>query len=173
MEFKLEVPEGIKVKYENGMISTAGKLGEVSKKLMHPDVQISVSEKEILLSSMLENRSAKKILKTYISIMKNMFEGVQNGYTYMLKIIYVHFPITAKVQDDKFIIENFLGERSPRKANIIQGASVKIDKQDVIVTGIDLDAVSQTAGNIERATRIVAKDRRVFQDGIYITKKAE
>lgn len=173
MEYNLTLPDGIKVKHDGENFVVSGKLGEVSKKMFHPDVKVEIKDGEIILSSKLDNRNAKKILKTFISILKNMFNGVQEGYTYNLKVVYVHFPITVKTQDNKVIIENFLGERVPRKANIIPGANVKIDKQEIIITGIDLDAVSQTAGNIERATRIVAKDRRVFQDGIYITKKAE
>ena len=47
------------------------------------------------------------------------------------------------------------------------------NKVDVIVTGADIEKVGQTAANIERACRIRKRDRRVFQDGIYIVAKAE
>ena len=42
----------------------------------------------------------------------------------------------------------------------------------IIVEGVNLDDVSQTAANIEIATRILYRDRRRFQDGIFITSKA-
>ena len=41
------------------------------------------------------------------------------------------------------------------------------NKTDVIVSGIDKEAVGQTAANIERCTTVKNRDRRVFQDGIY------
>ena len=58
----------------------------------------------------------------------------------------------------------------------MESSDVKVEvknKVDVIVTGADIEKVGQTAANIERACRIRKRDRRVFQDGIYIVAKAE
>jgi len=43
----------------------------------------------------------------------------------------------------------------------------------VTVSGSDLERVSQTAANIEKATVIRNFDPRVFQDGIYIISKGD
>jgi len=64
-------------------------------------------------------------------------------------------------------IENFTGERSPRIAKIMGDAKVMPKGDDVTVQGINIEDVSQTAANIERATKIKKKDPRVFLDGIY------
>jgi large subunit ribosomal protein L6 len=50
---------------------------------------------------------------------------------------------------------------------------VKIEPEDIIVEGVNLEDVSQTAANIEQATRIRRKDPRVFLDGIYVYEKNE
>ena len=100
-----------------------------------------------------------------------MMEGVTNGFEYEMKIVHSHFPIKTSVKGDTFVIENFLGERSPRKAKILGDTKIQVKGNDVLVTGTDLEKVSQTAANIERATVIKGFDSRVFQDGIYITKK--
>ncbi|MEC7431143.1 MAG: 50S ribosomal protein L6, partial [Candidatus Thermoplasmatota archaeon] len=47
------------------------------------------------------------------------------------------------------------------------------NKTDVTVSGSDREKVGQTAANIERACKIKKRDRRVFQDGIYIVSKGE
>jgi large subunit ribosomal protein L6 len=47
----------------------------------------------------------------------------------------------------------------------------KITEDDIIITGINLEHVSQSAANIQNATRLRKKDRRVFLDGIYVLKK--
>ena len=173
MEEIVALPEGVQARYENGMMYVAGKLGEVKKKLSYPTIKITVEDGKIKLSSEGENRKAKRLIKTFAAHIQNMIKGVQEGFTYKLKVIYTHFPTTVKVEGNKVIIENFIGERSPRIANILPGVEVKVQKQDITVTGIDLEAVSQTAANIERTTRIVGKDRRVFQDGIFIVEKGK
>ena len=51
-------------------------------------------------------------------------------------------------------------------------SNVRVEnKTDVIVSGIDKEAVGQTAANIERSTTVKNRDRRVFQDGIYRVAK--
>ncbi|MGB9830609.1 MAG: 50S ribosomal protein L6, partial [Fervidicoccus fontis] len=74
---------------------------------------------------------------------------------------------------DVILVKNFLGEKSPRKARIMPGVKVKIEKEDVIVEGLDIEAVGQTAANLEQATKVKEYDRRVFMDGIYIYEKGE
>ena len=49
---------------------------------------------------------------------------------------------------------------------------VKVEnKSDVFVSGVDREKVGQTAAIIEKACRIRGRDRRIFQDGIYIVSK--
>ena len=81
--------------------------------------------------------------------------------------------MTLAVQGNKFIVNNYFGERVPRSAAILDGVQVKVqNKTEVVVTGIDKEAVGQTAANIERSTTVKKRDRRVFQDGIYLIEKA-
>ncbi len=69
------------------------------------------------------------------------------------------------------IIKNFIGERGVRRARLIGDVEVKTTEDEVIISGIDIDAVSQSAANIQLATKIRGKDRRVFLDGIYVIRK--
>jgi large subunit ribosomal protein L6 len=70
-------------------------------------------------------------------------------------------------------IENFTGERSPRIVKIVGDTKVIVKDEDVIVQGTNIEHVSQTAANIETATKIKIKDPRVFLDGIYIYERRE
>jgi len=102
-----------------------------------------------------------------------MIIGVTKGYTYKLKIVFSHFPISVKYQDKSVLIENFTGERRPRKIAVSGDVKVKIETDDIIISGIDLEHVSQTAANIEQSTKVRRKDPRVFLDGLYVYERNE
>ena len=84
----------------------------------------------------------------------------------------MHFPITTKIEGNEFIIKNFLGERKDRKAKILPGVEVKVDGEMITLEGSDKEKTGQTAANIEQATKVRNKDRRIFQDGIFMLEKA-
>jgi large subunit ribosomal protein L6 len=113
------------------------------------------------------------IINTVMSLISNMVTGVTKGYTYRLKIVYAHFPISVKTKGDQVLVENFVGERSPRVARIIGDCKVTVEGDDVVVKGISVEEVGQTAANMELATRIKKKDQRIFLDGIYLYQKEE
>jgi large subunit ribosomal protein L6 len=64
-----------------------------------------------------------------------------------------------------------LGEKIPRYANIISGVEINVKGQEITITSHDIEAAGQTAANIEKATKVRNRDRRIFQDGIYIVEK--
>ena len=97
-----------------------------------------------------------------------MIDGVTTGYAIKLTTVYSHFPITVEVKGSEVHIKNFLGEKSDRIAKIQGATKVTASKQDLTVTGMDKEDVGQTAANIHQATRIVGRDNRRFQDGIYL-----
>ena len=101
-----------------------------------------------------------------------MINGIEKGFEYKLKAVYSHFPITVELHGKEAIIKNFLGEKIPRKTKILPNVDVKIDKDFITVNSSDKESAGQTAANFEKATWIRLKDRRVFQDGIFIINKA-
>ena len=118
-------------------------------------------------------KKTRAMVGTWAAHIRNMVKGSQENYEYKLKVCFSHFPIKVKVQPDRVIIENFLGERTPRKARIMGAPATKVKSagEEITVTGPDIEAVSQTAANLEQSCKIRGFDPRVFQDGIYITQK--
>lgn len=168
--FELEIPASVTVSYADNKIEVSGPKGNLVRDISKIPAKIEISDKVKVIPYNNRKRSLA-IANTLRSLIKNMINGVVNGYRYKLKIIYSHFPITVKVKDNTVLIENFIGERAPRVAKIQGDCKVKVDGEDVIIEGISLDDVSQTAANIELATKIKNKDLRVFLDGIYIYEK--
>lgn len=115
----------------------------------------------------------RALMGTFGAHIRNMVHGVTEGFECNMKIVYAHFPIKASVKGDTFVIENFLGEKHPRRADIVGKTKVVVKGDQVVVSGLEIEEVGQTAANIERATKIRRLDPRIFQDGIYITKKAK
>jgi large subunit ribosomal protein L6 len=100
-----------------------------------------------------------------------MIKGVIDGFTYKMKIVFIHFPMTIRIQGNTVYIENFIGENKPRTAKILPRVSVRVEDDDVILEGPDIEAVGQTAANIQQACQIRNKDLRKFLDGIYVYSK--
>lgn len=168
---EIEVPEKVTVTIENGTVRVKGPQGEVLKVLSHPRIKLEKKGKHIVVSSEFPRKREKALVGTYGAHLRNMLVGATKGFEYKLKIVYAHFPIKTSVKADQFVIENFLGEKFPRKTKILGATKVNIKGDQVLVTGPNVEDAGQTAANIERATKIKGFDPRVFQDGIYIVEK--
>jgi large subunit ribosomal protein L6 len=172
LEKFVDIPDGVQVRVEGDAVIVAGHGHTLRRKLSHPRVEIAVKGKQATVRSEFPHRREAALVGTFAAHLRNMIVGVQDGFTYEMKIVYSHFPMKATVKGSEFVIENFLGEKFPRKTKILGDTKVEVEGDAVVLTGPDLEAVGQTAANIELATRIRGFDSRIFQDGIYITKKA-
>lgn len=164
----MKVPQGVSVSESAGVVTAKGAKGSVSKQFNTRLVKLSVASDEVKVDGIGKmNRSKKAAVNAVERHLKNMFEGVLNGFSKKLTVVYAHFPVALEVKGASVLIKNFLGEKSPRTAKIVPGVQVKADKQEINVSGADREAVGQTAANIIQAVKITRRDIRVFQDGIY------
>jgi large subunit ribosomal protein L6 len=174
INYEVTIPEGVTVNVENGHHTTiTGPMGTLERAFRYRGVRIDVDGNTVHVRKDFPRREHKAICGTYRAHLRNMILGVTEGWTYNMKIVYNHFPIKAAVQGDVFVIENFLGERHPRKATIFPDTKVQVKGEYVTIEGINREYVGQTAANIEQATKVRGRDIRVFQDGIYITNKGK
>ncbi len=166
----LEIPEGVNVEI-NELIRVQGPKGTVERNLSFPGVMVRKEDGKVTVFTAEKKARHKAMVGTIAGHIKNMIKGVTEGFEYRMKIVYSHFPIRVKVQGNEVIIENFLGEKHPRKARIAGNTKVEVKGDQIIITGINKEECGQTAANIEQATTIRGYDVRVFQDGIYIVSK--
>lgn len=169
----IEIPQGVDAKIDGFRVSVSGSLGKLEKDFASPlfmkEIKLSKDGSKITVSCESGKRKIKSMAGTIESHINNMISGVANGYTYKLKIVFMHFPMTVKVAGKEVHVQNFLGEKSSRSAKILGDVNVVIKDDEITVTGYNKEDAGQTAANIERATKISARDRRVFQDGIFLT----
>ncbi len=168
---KINLPKGVSAILEDGKLTLTGPLGKVTQEFSKIPVSVSLDTGSIQVSSLGARRKNRSIIKTTSSIVQNAIRGVTEGYQFKLKVIFAHFPVTVKVQGKRVFVENFYGERSPRTADIIGDCKVEVQGEDVVVSGVSVQDVGQTAANIEQATTLRRKDQRVFLDGVYIYER--
>lgn len=170
---ELEFPQGATWKLDRSTLSVKGPKGELKRTFAHPLVKLASEGGKLYVAARDARKRDRALAGTWASHIRNMGEGVTKGHEYRMKIVYSHFPVKVTVQGAQFVIENFLGEQHPRRVPIVGDTKIQVAGDKVTLTGPDLEAVSATAANIERGTRIRGFDPRVFQDGIYITAKGE
>jgi large subunit ribosomal protein L6 len=168
---ELQIPENVKVSFKSYMLTVEGPLGKTYKNFRKIPVSIEINDNMVLLKAQGTRKANYAIMNTARSIIRNLLEGVVDGYTIKMKVVFSHFPISIKIDGKQVLIENFQGERAPRVTKIWGKTKVVPKGDDVIITGHVLTDVSQTAAEIENNSRVKNKDHRVFLDGIYKFEK--
>lgn len=169
---KVEVPEGCQFSQSGIIITVKGPKGELTRKLPDKWIKLNHEGQKLELWYEKTTKNQKKQLFTTVSHIKNMMIGVTDGYVYKLKICSGHFPMNVSLKNNVLEVKNFIGEAVPRKLTIKEGSDVKVQGDIITVESIDKEKAGQTAGSIEKLTKRPGFDKRIFQDGIYITEKA-
>ena len=170
-EQRIEIPSECQVSLEEMTITVNGPKGSLSRSFPDPKIKIKIEGNELIANTHINRKRSRALVGTVIAHVRNMLVGVQHGYEYEMKIVYSHFPITVEVKDTTVIIKNFIGERGVRKARLIGDVEVRTTEDEVFISGINIEHVSQSAANIQQACKIRDKDRRIFLDGIYVIRK--
>ncbi len=156
---EVEIPQDVQVEVKDNIVKVKGKLGELTRDFSKAPVRIRVEDGKVIVETFFAKKREYALVGTIAAHIRNMIEGVRRGYRYKMKIVYGHFPMQVKVQGDKVIIENFLGQKDKKIAQIVGNAKVKVQGEDVIIECVDKEECGQTAANIYHATRLRGKYR--------------
>ena len=170
----IELPEGVNAEISDKLIKFKGNAGETSQKII-PEVSIEIEGRKIKVERKKSTKTEKKLLKSFVAHIKKEIKGANKKYVYKLQICFVHFPTTVTYDEKnrELIIKNFLGETVPRKAKILPNVDLTIEGDKITIQSVSKDDAGQCAANIEQTTKIRSRDKRIFQDGIWITEKNE
>ncbi|MEM4719653.1 MAG: 50S ribosomal protein L6 [Candidatus Pacearchaeota archaeon] len=167
----IDVPENVSVKLEGNVLFVKGPLGENKRNFDFREIDIRIDDKKVILKKEKANKNEKKILNTITAHIKNLIKGVEKKYEYILEICSVHFPMNVRVEEDRLVVKNFLGERKERLIKILPGIEVEVKGNRIFVRSTDKEKAGIQANLIENISRKVNRDKRIFQDGIWIIKK--
>jgi large subunit ribosomal protein L6 len=175
MEEIAECAEGVEFEVKDRKVVVKGPKGTLERDFDDPRfnglIDMRIDNGNLVISSNDTGRKTRAMAGTIRAHAENMMRGVTHGYKYTLRVVYTHFPLTVSVEEHEVHIKNFLGEKGARIAKIKGDVEVHADKEFVTVSGLDVNEVSQTAANIEAACKLRSRDRRIFQDGIYIESR--
>jgi len=169
---EIEIPEGVEASLNGSLFSVKGPEGELSREFQTNKLDFEKKGNKIIIGTKKATKNEKKMVNTIKSHINNMIEGAQKKFEYVLKACFSHFPITVEVKGNEAVVKNFLGEKVARKVSIPTGVEVKVDRDIITIISASKELAGQAAANFETATKVSNRDRRVFQDGIFMTSKA-
>jgi len=173
----LDFPDNVEVSVKSRIVTVKGPRGQLTKNLRHLDIEIKLEmPKRIRFIVWHGKRKHVACIRTVRSLINNMIVGATKGYQYKMRYVYAHFPINVNISDNgrEVEIRNFLGEKIIRKVTMPEGVKIEISKDqkdELSLTGNDLETVSQSAASIQQSTSVKNKDIRKFLDGIYVSDK--
>ncbi|KAK4128366.1 ribosomal protein L6 [Parathielavia appendiculata] len=180
-EETLEVPENVKVSIKSRLVTVEGPRGKLQKDFGHIAVSFSSPKKNIINIEIHHGvRKNVAALRTVRTLLNNLIIGVTKGFKYKMRYVYAHFPINVNVEKNaesgnyEVEIRNFIGEKIVRRIVMQSGVDVEISKaqkDELILSGNSLEAVSQSAADIQQICRVRNKDIRKFLDGLYVSEK--
>jgi large subunit ribosomal protein L6 len=171
---EIEVPSEIQASLNESVVTMKANGKEIVRKFPeNPNVEMKQEGRKIIITSNKATKRELKLINSIVAHIYNMISGLKEEFVYKLEVCNVHFPMVVKVDGNDVKIKNFLGEKIDRHAKILPNVKVKVSGNNIEVSSPDVEAAGQTAARLEIATKIRNRDRRVFQDGIFITSKPD
>jgi large subunit ribosomal protein L6 len=143
----VEIPKGATISITKDIVSAKGPKGTLQMK-RHEDVEIKQGKeegKDVITferkGNLGKERAAHGLMRALVS---NMLTGVTNGFTKTLEINGVGYK--AEIKGPKIVLS--LGYSHPVEYTLPEGISAKVDKSNLILSGIDKQAVGAAAAKI-------------------------
>jgi large subunit ribosomal protein L6 len=140
------IPEGVTLKLEADLLRIKGPKGELSQKI-HPLVNIEEKEKQIWVTvKQPEVKQQKALWGLFARLIANMIKGVTLGYEKKLEVIGVGFKVA--LQGNKLVLN--VGFSHPVDFPLPEGIKANVEKNIIILNGIDKQLIGETAAQIRR-----------------------
>lgn len=140
----IEIPEKTEVTLVDNVITVKGPLGELTRKVRTDSVDVVIEDNQVLVSPKNNSLENKAMWGTFGSHIKNMIQGVNKEYEVRLIVEGVGFKVD--LQGTTLVMN--LGFSHQVKLEVPAGVTCKIEKNDIILSGIDKEVVTQFAAII-------------------------
>jgi large subunit ribosomal protein L6 len=137
------IPKEVDLKIEGQEVKVKGPKGELSLEVK-PEVKLEFEDNKLTLKIEKQNEQVRAYWGLFRALINNAVLGVTNGFTKKLEIQGVGY--RAKLEDDKMILE--LGFSHSIEFEKPENIDFIIEKNIITISGIDKQAVGQTAAEI-------------------------
>lgn len=139
------IKKGITVKQEGDKVMVSGPKGTLSYELSR-DMGMMIKDDKIFISNKKqESRPCRALYGLTRTLIANMIEGVENGFSKILKIVGTGY--RARLEDNKLILS--LGFSHPVEVEAPIGVQFEVEGNETIkVSGTDKNLVGQVAAKI-------------------------
>lgn len=139
------IPEGVQVKAENSNIIVKGPKGELSQ-VIDPVLKVEIKEKEILITPNKNTKKSRALWGLSRTLIANNIQGVTKGHEKRLEIQGIGYKATL---EGETLVLN-VGFSHPVKIQKPEGIEFKIERNIIVISGIDKAKVGQTAAKIRK-----------------------
>lgn len=141
------IPKDVEVKIADTRISVKGPKGELIQPI-NPQIKLDLKEsegqKELSVSPKGKSKDAAALWGLFRSLIFNMVKGVTEGFEKRLEIQGVGY--RASLQDNNLILN--IGFSHPVEIEAPENIEFKVEKNIIIVSGMDKQLVGQIAAKI-------------------------
>ncbi len=162
------IPEKVTVKVEGERIIVTGPKGELTREV-RPEIRVELKEGGVFLYSESETKQNKALWGLFRSLIANMVKGVVDGFEKKLEIEGLGY--RAAVEGATLVMQ--VGFSHPVRVDAPEGVSFSVEKNIITVSGIDKEAVTQTAAKIRKVKPCEPyKGKGIKYEGEKVRRKA-
>lgn len=165
----ITIPAGVTATLEGGVLTVKGPKGTLSRDIKERVVSLSIEGDTITIVPVkADDDHARALSGTYAAHLKNMIEGVTDGFTKVLEIEGVGY--RAEVRGQTLVVN--AGYSHPVERPLPEGVTATVEKNIITLTGHDKEVLGQYAADV-RAVRPPEpyKGKGIHYRGEYIIRK--
>jgi large subunit ribosomal protein L6 len=164
----INIPETVKADFQGDEIVFKGQKGEVVLEKL-PLIDIVLNNNEIQVLKLNDSKQAKMNSGTMWSLIRNAILGVSEGFQKVLEIEGIGY--RAELNNKNLVLS--LGFSHPVNVLIPDGLDVKVEKNQIIITGANKELVGKFASHIRSLKPPEPyKGKGIHYRGEYIRRKA-
>ena len=165
---ELKVPENVSIEINENTITVKGPKGELSY-TFNSDLTVKCEEGTITVERSNDIKKSREMHGTTNAIIKNMIEGVSNGFSKGLEILGVGYSFNVK--GNTLVVK--AGYSHPVEVKIPEGLTVEsVSNTEINVKGISKELVGEFSANVRKIRKPEPyKGKGIRYKGEYVRRK--